>query len=71
MEDQKPKFFGEKIAELAHVLASRFSSVIDTERLASDRSYIMQLQEEVLKPFVVEKAAVYDEIGRASCRERV
>ncbi|HML37053.1 MAG TPA: sigma 54-interacting transcriptional regulator [Bacillota bacterium] len=61
MEDQKPKFFGEKIAELAQVLASRFSSVIDTERLASDRSYIMQLQEEVLKPFVVEKAVAYDD----------
>jgi Transcriptional regulator containing PAS, AAA-type ATPase, and DNA-binding domains len=61
MENLKPNFFGEKIAELAQTLTSGFSGAIDMTRLASDRDYIISLQEDVLKPFIVEKAIAFDE----------
>ena len=60
MESPRQNFFGEKIAELAQKLTSKFSDTIDMALLASDRDYIIRLQKDILTPYIVEMALAND-----------
>ena len=60
MESPRQNFFGEKIAELAQKLTSKFSETIDMALLASDRDYIIRLQKDILTPYIVEMALAND-----------
>lgn len=61
MEELKTKPIGVRIEEISKVITDKISEIIDMEKLSKDRSYILELQETILKPMLIDNMKQIDE----------